>query len=388
MTVVIASELGAGYGHATQISLTAQCVVELGHRPVAVTRDIGTLRTVIGYQTPCDVLAAPVRLRGAPQFTRVHSFADILVEAGFAELRDLTARLRAWVSLFELCKADHLVLDHAPTALFAAHAIGLPCVATTSSFSIPPAVAPFPSILPNAQTPPAVREQRERQLLALLSQALGEIGLKAPDRLQDPFAHLPAGLANIAELDHYGPRAQARYLGCASHTVGTAPQWPLRGGARLFFYAPWHPAIREGLQHLVDAGHRICAVIPNAPADAPTADNLVLHRHLVDIHAALDACEIFVGHCSIHSLIASLRLGKPCVMLPLWQEQNLLAHRVVQTGAGLTVTPQTIAAAVAQMLQQMPTFAAAAQAFSQRHAAIDSRAAHLAFLRDTIGARA
>jgi len=382
MTVAVATELGAGYGHATQVGMVVNCLKDLGMPSLVVAKDVTAVRAVLGYPPGCDVLQAPFRYKPLARFARVNSFSDILVEAGFADTDGLAARLRAWISLFERYQVDHLILDHAPTALFAAHAVGIRSAAVTSSFAIPPANHPFPVMSAAHATPAAMRGQREQELLSIVTQALQRLGLKVPRTLQAPFEDLSTALANYRELDHYGARAVVHYLGTAPHSAQAPAQWPQGAGARLFLYAPWHPAIRDALAQLVPQGYRISAVIPDAPPDAiAPAHNLTLSRSLVDIRTALTQCDVFVGHGSLHSATASLLSGTPCVMIPLWQEQGMFAERVVELGAGLIARPETVVAAVTDILGNHARYAAAATVFAARYSEFDCAAAHRDFLR-------
>ncbi len=385
MTIAVATELGAGYGHATQVGMVVNCLHELGKPALVVAKDVTAVRAVLGYPPGCDVLQAPFRYKPLARFARVNSYADILVEAGFGDVEGLAARLRAWISLYERYGVSHLILDHAPTALFAAHAVGIRSGAVTSSFAIPPLRHPFPVMSSAHATSPELRSQREQALLGILSQALQRVGLKPPQTLQEPFERLSTALANYRELDHYGAREGVHYLGTAPHSARTPAQWPAGEGTKLFLYAPWHPAIRDALAELLPQGYRISAVIPDAPPDAiAPAHNLSLSRALVDIRSALTQCEVFVGHGSLHSVTASLLGGTPCVMIPLWQEQGMFAERVVDLGAGLIARPETVVTAVSTVLGDRPRYAAAAAAFAGRYSGFDCTAAHRDFLRQFI----
>ena len=385
MTILIASELGSGYGHATQVGAVAEALTTLGVEPIVIAKDVTTMRAVLGYDSVREVLQAPFRFKPLPRFARVNSFADILIEAGFADTDGLAARIRSWITLFERCGAELLILDHAPTALFAAQAVGLRCAAITSTFSIPPATAPFPQMLSQPVIPDALRRKREQVLLEILASALRRLGLQPPESLQTPYRSLKTAFGTYAELDHYGQREDARYLGCGSHARGAEVIWPEGSGTRLFLYAPWHPAIDASLKALLAAGYQISAVIPDAPTNAVAgAPNLSLSRSLVDLDSALQSCELFVNHASLHSVTLSLMRETPCVMIPLWQEQGLFAERVAALGAGRMARPETVVATVQQMLEQREHYRAAARVFSQRYASFDHRAAHRDFLRELL----
>ena len=73
----------------------------------------------------------------------------------------------------------------------------------------------------------------------------------------------------------------------------------------------------------------------------------------VDQIALLEQADVFLTHCGMNSVNESLYFGVPLVMLPQTPEQNRVANRVEELGAGLRLsgqTPEAIREAAAEVL--------------------------------------
>lgn len=82
----------------------------------------------------------------------------------------------------------------------------------------------------------------------------------------------------------------------------------------------------------------------------------------VDQMAVLEKADVFVSHCGMNSVSESLYFSVPLVMLPKTSEQEGVAARVEQLGAGLLLkktTPEAIREAVTRVLED-PSFREAA----------------------------
>jgi len=63
-------------------------------------------------------------------------------------------------------------------------------------------------------------------------------------------------------------------------------------------------------------------------------ENVTVFAHLDQI-AVLEQADVFVSHCGMNSVSESLYFGVPLIMLPQTAEQNGVAERVYQLGAGI-----------------------------------------------------
>ena len=92
-------------------------------------------------------------------------------------------------------------------------------------------------------------------------------------------------------------------------------------------------------------------------------EHISVHNH-VDQIGVLEQADVFVSHCGMNSVNESLYFGVPLVMLPQTPEQNAVAARVLELGAGLKLTdPANIQNTVGQVLND-PAFREKAAAIS------------------------
>lgn len=92
-------------------------------------------------------------------------------------------------------------------------------------------------------------------------------------------------------------------------------------------------------------------------------EHISVHNH-VDQIGVLEQADVFVSHCGMNSVNESLYFGVPLVMLPQTPEQNGVAERVLELGAGLKLAdPANIQNTVGQVLND-PAFREKAAAIS------------------------
>ena len=119
-TVLLAWELGGGYGHAARVVRLAMELRAAGQRAVMAVREPSRVAGMCG-EGEFTLLESPL----APSHDYVanpRTFAHLLWNAGFGNAAELEARTDRWAELLDSVKADLVVFDHAPTALLAAGA--------------------------------------------------------------------------------------------------------------------------------------------------------------------------------------------------------------------------------------------------------------------------
>lgn len=100
------------------------------------------------------------------------------------------------------------------------------------------------------------------------------------------------------------------------------------------------PLYRQFITALADTEYQVVLSVGNmVPPDAFGAlpENISVHAH-VDQIAVLDQADVFISHCGMNSASESLYFGVPLVMLPQTAEQNGVAERVLELGAGVRLT--------------------------------------------------
>ncbi len=82
-------------------------------------------------------------------------------------------------------------------------------------------------------------------------------------------------------------------------------------------------------------------------------ENISVHSH-VDQIAVLSQADVFLSHCGMNSVNESLYYEVPLVMYPQTSEQNGVANRVLQLGAGIQLkktTPSVILEAIEEVME-------------------------------------
>lgn len=106
---------------------------------------------------------------------------------------------------------------------------------------------------------------------------------------------------------------------------------------------------KTGYQVILSAGSQ---VEPSAFGSLP--ENVEVYPS-VDQIAVLQQADVFLTHCGMNSVSEALYFGVPLLMLPKTKEQEGVARRVRELGAGIyleSTTPEAICAAVDSLLKE------------------------------------
>jgi len=375
--VLLANELGHGDAPLRRALPLALALRERGHEPVLALNDLPRAEPALAdFGLP--VLQCPLwrsRVGGLPP---VHTYTDILLRYGFAQAIGLRGVARAWRDLVRLLQPDVLALDHAPVALFATRGLGVPRLRFGDGFGCPPLAVPMPAMSWWDPTPEPFDLIGERNALHVANLAATELGLPPADSVAELLRPEAEALCVLPELDAYAERAHGDYCGALTAAdEGAATPWPA-GDAPCCFVAlrAQHPLLPALVEALRQRGRRAVLQLADGTPEQAAAlsrDGIAVARTPVPLdqvraeasHAVSD------GHTAITQ--ALLLAGKPLLLLPTLLEQGMLARRVAALGAGRLIDGATAApdaAALGAALHELladPAYAAAAQAFAERH---------------------
>lgn len=372
--VLIAWELGEAFGHLARCLRLAQGLVARGHGVTLALKDVrlpATQRLAPGI----TVLPAPLTPQAAAGSSPPVNYADVLRVSGFADARDVAARLNAWRGMFALARPDVLVADHAPTALLAARLAEIPHLAIGNGFAIPPAVSPWPSIRPWEAVSDQALIAAEERLDRVTHAARKVLGLARTVRMRDLFGEQDI-LDTFAELDHYGARPGGYYVG----PIVSIPQalrvaWQSKEGSRVLAYLrPAVPGFQAILQALAKLDAEVLCVAPGLHTEAArrcATRRLRIALTPVDLPPLLEHADLAIGYGNSGFSTQALLAGVPLAMRPRYVEQGLLAHRIEALGAGKLLGGRIDAESVTASLQELlgnATYRQAARAFRDRHA--------------------
>jgi len=335
--VLIAWEMGEAFGHLARCQQLAEGLCQRGHAVVLALKDVRLpAGRYIGQAF--TVLPVPMTPPGIAGHGPPANYAGVLNASGFADARDVAARLNAWRGMFALVRPDVLVTDHAPTAMLAAHLSGIPHLAIGNGFAIPPAVSPWPSIRPWEEISEETLSAAEVQLNQVTDTAQKVLGHAATVHMRELFGADDI-LDTFAELDHYGERPEGRYVG----PIVSLPQalrvaWQHGEAPKVLAYL--RPTV-SGFAAILQALTRLDAdVLCVVPGMNPETVKRVATRRLrialtpVDLPPLLEHADLAIGYGNSGFSTQALLAGVPLAMRPRHVEQMFFAQRIELLGAG------------------------------------------------------
>lgn len=372
--ILLAWELGTGFGHLGPFLGLAPKLLERRHELHIAAREIAGAVKAVG-DLPITVHQAPLCLNtyGSLQEPPLN-YAEILMRYGYLESPMLRAMITSWRSLIRTTDAELVIADHAPSALLAARGVRVARAVIGSPFNVPPAVQPTPNMRSWVAVPPERLTDSDGRVLAVINAALpAGSGIAA---LHEIFSGAARFFSGVPELDPYGARPAADYLGLQALSTGDAPpEWPPGDGPRVFAYlhADYRHAERA-LQALATSGARVLAHVlgGNTAALQPfRSARMVFAPQLLDFRRVVADCNLCVCHGNVGTTLGMLQGGRPVLVLPKHLEHFLLGKAVERIGAGRVVHPDEAAPDIAGALGAMlgdAAYAGSARALAGRYA--------------------
>lgn len=370
--IFISWELGANFGHLTRLMPIAEQLRHRDHELFFAVRDTEVASALLEPQGFPFTQAPFWHGRSCLSAPPVN-YAEILIAEGYCRQNGLVGMLRSWLSLFKLFQPDVVVADYSPTALLAAHIAKIPSVCIDNGFGLPPNIAPLPSI----RTWESITEQRlqhaEQTILRSINSACRAFGGLALERLVDLFNTEGTVLTTFAELDHYGPRNKAEYVGpIFSNAGGQLVQWQDTHRRKILAYLrPSVPGIADLLKVLAEFDAEVICVVPGLKRlNRAIADRLRIYVNPVRLDNIVSSADLGISYGGSGMSCCSLLAGVPLLLVPQNVEQYMFSCRVGELGAGLVVGTNRSEADFRVSLQQLlneDRFRDAAKAFAARH---------------------
>jgi hypothetical protein len=380
--VLICWELGAGYGHLTSVRNLASALQERGHEVLLALRDLSHAENVLG-QHQFRIFQAPLWLPPPLGLTPPGNYSELLRGFGYLNEAGLSGIVRSWRSLFDLVEPDMIVTESSPTALLASRGYRTPRAMLGTGYGCPPPCTPMPALMwwqPNA----AQRyEESERLLLATINAVLRRFSAPQLTTIADLLRVEETFLRTFAEIDHYPSRdAAQKYWGPAFDvTTGEDPTWPMASGVKVFAYLdPGHPSFAPVVRTLRDCGHAVLVHAPRVSEQVRRefdCATLTIAAGAVKLERVLAEAALIVCNAGHGTVSAALLAGRPLLLVPKFLEQEMLARRVEQLGAGRILRPGQAIGQWPQILNDLLTdrrYASAASTFARAHANFDRAA--------------
>jgi len=348
--------LGHNLGHLTRLLPIAQQLKSEGHVLLAAVRDLQSAAWILG-PAAIPLIQAPHLLHGIPLQHRATGYADILLSQGWADTSALWGLTQGWLNIFALFKPDHLIIDYSPTASLAAQIAKIPMLLVGNGFELPPMTDPLPPFpgftwasadtatkgerlaVANANT--VARAYKGSELSSLSSLAAGQKRL----------------FATLSELDHYGEREDARYIGpLLGRPNARQVKWPEGKGPRIFATVkPETTNIKAILEALTLLESRVVCVAMGFSRESLASycrPHILYSVEIVDLHLLRDA-DLCITYGAEGTMLAFLLAGVPQLMFP-WHVEAFMAGRKLQAlGAGLSIEKSQTAPDVLRIIKHL-----------------------------------
>lgn len=371
--VVLAWELGANLGHVAPMRALAMQLRKLGHSCTFVARDLESTEEFIEPELG-PVLQAPIKLGAIHNPVKVQvSYASLLHSTGFDHARGLAARIRAWRQILQGTHCDLLFTDHSPTALIAAHTLGIPVANCGYGFLVPPVLTPFPSFRADLKLTPEILLRNEAAVLNILNAALEKLKLPAFSTLQQPFEAAVHFVLGYAETDQYEVTRPEPYVGLPDFSQGEKLEWPAGDAPKIFAYLRPFKDLEPVLKALQKSNARVIVRIGNiglGKVKQFERPGMIITDRSVHMGEAARSCDAFINYASNGNTVEMLLAGKPGLLFPANVEGQITVRRLLQMGACITPPVKgefNVSAAIRRIVED-PALRAAAQKFSQRYA--------------------
>ncbi|MDZ4202106.1 MAG: hypothetical protein U1C96_08200 [Gallionella sp.] len=367
-------ELGSSLGHLSVLLPFARKLKQRGHDVVIVLRE---LQNVGSLFEEIPVLQAPLCLYQPKGLAEPPlSYSEILVRFGYSDAKGLAGLVGGWRALFALHNSDLIVADHSPTALLAAHSMGLAATTLGSGFYLPPSQNPLPNMRSWLNVPRERLEGSDAHVLTVMNTVLSTCGAKPLSAVYELFKTVENFLCTFAELDHYPQREPSKYWGaCYNLKMGQAAAWPNDAGLRVFVYLD--PNGRDFINVLEALTVLGCCAFVCAPGIAGKlrqqyeSPRITISAQPFRLDKLQKNCDLAIGYAGHAMTAGMLMAGVPLLLLPRQLEQFLLATRVAALGGAITVNPDAPPPdylAVIRMLVEEPAYRAAAKRFASQYA--------------------
>jgi UDP:flavonoid glycosyltransferase YjiC (YdhE family) len=379
--ILIGWELGLNLGHLGRLLPVAATLKKNGHPVLVVARDVASAATVLG---PAEIsfIQAPCLPQGIPLAHRATGYADILLSQGWSDRTALWGMVQAWTNLFRMFRPDVVVLDYSPTAQLAARIAGIPTVLIGNGFELPPVSAPLPPFPGFSWATPDKAAKSEGIAVANANAVAAAFKRPGIAALRDLFDAGLTRFATFPELDHYGARLDATYIGPLRGAIRVNKiDWPDRDGKKIF--ACLRPDT-QNVEAVLEALSRIHAnVVCFAPGFTASklesltsfavdsrSERIRFETHPVDLDRLAADADLCVTYGAEGTSVTFLLAGVPQLVLPWQIESHLAARRIEAIDAGLALRGKQSAQQVAEVLDRLltePNFRTGAQGFMQRN---------------------
>ena len=350
LRILLTWELGLNLGHLARLLPVASMLKERGHAVLIASRDLASAARVMA-PAGISFVQAPYLAQGLRLPHRAAGYSDIVRSQGWGDLATLRGLTEGWNNIYRMFRPDLIVADYSPTAVLAAHMANRPVLLIGNGFELPPASSPLPPF-PGFSWATAERAAASEELVLenanRVAQQMRGTRLLSLHDIVNPARAL---VATVPDLDHYGRRDGAWYIGPLLQPLGGCSlDWPSGPAKRVFvFVRPETAHATEILGALKQVDAAIVCIAPSfttaqlAPHRAP---NVRLSTQLANLSKLAPSADLCLSYGAEGTTLSFLFAGVPQLISPYHVETHMAARRLEALGLGLsldrTQTAETI----------------------------------------------
>ncbi len=342
--ILIAWELGGGYGHLDSMFSIGNQLTVSGHSVHYAVRDLPRAELRAG-STHLKVFQSPYYLAQSSQQASAINYSGILLRCGYNRPTELAGLIRGWIQLITLIQPEIILVDHAPGAIIAAKILNIPVCNTATGFVFPPVINPLPGFQDESIIPLQQLEKTDSLALLSINTVIKKYSAKPLDNLAQLFDIEHNFMCTFSELDHYGTRSDTDYCGSIYSTLGDSfPAWQQDSEKKkVFLYlSAAHPLFKSIVEQLRNSPYQVLL----HPRDIKwkhneqTIDqNLFISPRPVNMDTVTKHADIIICHGGHATSSAVLLSGIPLLIIPQQIEQQLFANRLASQNLAVHVNP-------------------------------------------------
>lgn len=373
-------EMGGQLGHISRLAHITQALENKGYHNTVALRDLSRAYPFF-RDSETTIMQAPVWLPKIKMQRPIVCLADVLLLSGYLHADELMSMVLAWQALLESVKPDVIVHDYSPTAMLAAHHLDIPSILVGPGFSFPAPGHPLRDWHPY-QSQPTLTQQQEQRALGSINTVLSRQNQHPLRHLSELFAVNRTIITTTPDFDLYQDLRQGAIYQCQKEQPGNQQPvqfGPAKGPRILAYLKPHHPNFIPLLQALANCNANVFVACPRGDQsllDSHKSDHFQYSTQVVELAAAMQQADLFVGHGNSGSTMESLLQGVPVVALPIQLEQLLIGMKAQELGVGKLVQKIESGAeftAVLNSAVSCPSLKSKTKQFAQQHLSMIDR---------------
>lgn len=374
-TILCTWEIGSELGHISRFSAIVHALESQNFNVVVALKDLSRAYPFFS-DTKATLLQAPVWLPQISMQRPIACLPDSMLLLGYLETDPLHSLVSAWQSLIELVNPDLVIFDYSPTAMLALQDVDVPKVLVGHGFADPVTGQPIADWRPyNAKD--NLVERQEKRVLQQVNEILIRQQKKTLENLSDLFRVNKTFITTFPELDLYGQlRHDADYcVGSSDVPVTKKVTFTQNTPHKILAYLkPAYPQLNMLLDALDRCEADVFISCPQMPAEyfkKYQREGFQISTELVDLEAAMDDADLFIGHGNAATTKESIRAGTPLMVFPIQLEQLINGKLVEEAGCGQLhekiENADSVVKAMTSLLGEPESYQQAINALLSRH---------------------